>query len=387
MDKDYNSYVSILNENIFTANINKQFIKILKNDLDESIKKMKQLIKEKNYNMKICSKNSKNINSYYFPKEYKKKISLCKHCITYTCVINERNIKIEFNTDNISMNFLYNCFKKICTWLYIVDKYGTGKCSKNLTISFYFFDFLKELPSNNIKIIDVENVNTAYASVCAPNGEIVIYRKEEWFKVFIHETFHAYGLDFGVIESNKIRKNLKHIIDIDSKMYIFETYTETWATMWYICFSVYDTNEELDMENFYNYYLYYLSIEQLHGVIQSIKILNWMNMKYKDLISNNKISREIKKKYKENTNVFNYYILKTVFLLNINDFLYYCKTHNNKLLNFKSTPKEINIFSKLIIKWLISNKVQKSFIHGDKILNDKKINNYYLNKSLRMTIV
>ena len=80
-------------------------------------------------------------------------------------------------------------------------------CAKKLDIYLYFTPFKKTLPTRNTEILNVKHVNTAFAFQCAPSGEIVIYRKEEWMKVFIHETFHSFGLDIDAHSENIIKKD------------------------------------------------------------------------------------------------------------------------------------------------------------------------------------
>lgn len=382
---DYNKYINFLNDNLnsslLNSNINKRFLKIFYENIKESYDVLDKILQNKNYNMKILKNKKYTIDSYYIPSEFKKHMDLCIYTISYIFKISERNITINFNTQNENMHNIFNYFKKAYTWLYIVNKYGTKKCSKNLTINIFLLKFKKELPLLKSEIIDVINVNTAYASVCSPNGEIVIYREEEWFKVFIHETFHAYGLDFGFTENKQIKNDILKTLNIKSKMYVFETYTETWSTLWYIAYKSYEIDNNMDISNFYNYYFYYLSLEKIHSILQSIKILDHMDLKYTDLfLSSNK--------YKENTNVFNYYILKTIMLYNCNEYLYLFIKNNNKFLNFTSTPKNIRIFSNFIIKLLKNNKTLNIFKQGERLYNNgKKINSYYLNRSLRMTII
>lgn len=381
---DYNRYINFLsnnlNINLTNPIINNRFLKIFYNNIKESYDILDEIVKHKNYTMKIIKNKKHNINSYYFPIEYKKDIDQSIFTISYIFKIGDRNITINFNTQNENMDYIFNCFKQAYTWLYIVNKYGTKKCSKKLIINIFLLNYKKELPLLKSDTIDTIHVNTAYANVCSLNGEIVIYRKEEWFKVFIHETFHAYGLDFGVIENKKISNELLKIFNIKSDMYIFETYTETWATLWYIAYKSYEVKKYMNISDFHNYYIYYLSIEQEHSILQSIKILDHMNLTYNDLF--------LKNNYNENTNVFSYYILKTILLYNSNEYVYFFDKNNNKLLNFTSTPNNITKFSNFLIKLLKSNKTNKLFKQGERLYKDgKKINNYYLNKSLRMTII
>jgi hypothetical protein len=382
--KDYNKYINFLNDNLnnnlTNPNINIKFVKIFYEDINESYVILNKILKKKEYTINILKNKKFNIQGYYFPNVFKKDIDLCIYTISYSFKIDERNITINFNTENNNMNYIFNCFKQAYSWLHIVNKYGTPKCSKKLTINIFLLKYKKELPLLENEVIDTKHVNTAYASVCAPNGEIVIYRKEEWFKVFIHETFHAYGLDFGIIENNKISSELLKVLKIKSNMYVFETYTETWATLWHIAYKSYEIHKNMNITDFYNFYIYYLSIEQIHSIIQSMKILDHMNLSYNDLFST-------KNNYRENTNVFNYYILKTIMLYNCNEYIYFFYKHNNKLLNFKLTPNNVTIFIHFIIKLIINNKTMKMFQSGERLYKSgKKLNNYFLNKSLRMTI-
>jgi hypothetical protein len=60
----------------------------------------------------------------------------------------------------------------------------------------------------------------------------MLYRMEEWFKVFIHETFHCLGLDFSgmnVSNSNKQILQLFPGCSRDMDVRVYETYCEIWA--------------------------------------------------------------------------------------------------------------------------------------------------------------
>lgn len=387
---DYNKYITFLNNNlskkIINLRVNKKNLAIFYQDIIESKLQYKELVKSKNYSVNIINNNNFSVDSYYFPKEYKKYIKQLTKKVEFIFHINGKSIILIFYYLHENMNFLYNCFKQCYIWLNIVNKYGTKKCSNTLKVKIYFLDLKKQLPINKGEIIDVINANSAFSNICQPNGEIVIYRKEEWFKVFIHETFHAFGLDFNFIENKKIKDDLLNIINIDSTMYMFETYTETWATIWHICFNCFHISENLNQNLFNNYFNYFLALEQVHSIYQSIKILEFMNLKYQNLISKTKTSLLKKKLYKEKTNIFNYYILKAVCLVNIDSFLEFCHINNN-FLNFDSSEKNINMFTSILKKNLFSLKSTQAFKQGELIyLKGIKENNYFTNYSLRMTI-
>ena len=48
---------------------------------------------------------------------------------------------------------------------------------------FYLTPFRKWLPKEATVILGPPHVNSAFSSVCAPNSEIVMFRREEWLKV------------------------------------------------------------------------------------------------------------------------------------------------------------------------------------------------------------
>ena len=70
------------------------------------------------------------------------------------------------------------------------------------------------LPERNTEILDTNHVNTAFAYQCSPEGEIVIYREEEWMKVFIHETFHSFGLDLNQQSVQILKSKIKNLFDV-----------------------------------------------------------------------------------------------------------------------------------------------------------------------------
>ena len=98
-----------------------------------------------------------------------------------------------------------------------------------MNVTIYLTPFKKILPENNTTVLSAEHVNTAFTFACEPEGEITIFREEEWFKVFLHESFHSYGLDFALSESTILRKTIEKVFHIKSDFNVNEAYTETWA--------------------------------------------------------------------------------------------------------------------------------------------------------------
>ena len=59
----------------------------------------------------------------------------------------------------------------------------------NIKNLYLFTNHKKLLPSKEI-ILNTSHVNSAYTYACREDT-MTIFRQEEWFKVFIHETFHC----------------------------------------------------------------------------------------------------------------------------------------------------------------------------------------------------
>ena len=117
--------------------------------------------------------------------------------LSYDFFLLGRKIKIYFILDNpITKKIIkkYTNFVFLMTiWLHVISTYSSYECSQKLNIYIYLSSSLKQLPTSNI-ILNKEHANTAFTRLCS---EIIIYRQEEWFKVFIHETIHNFNLDFS----------------------------------------------------------------------------------------------------------------------------------------------------------------------------------------------
>ena len=151
-------------------------------------------------------------NSRYFPKHIREYVnSQTSYHLKYKCKINNKTIRINFILsleEDIQQLHLYDQYVKyVYMWIYIASLYSSKHLSNTLDLHFYMTPFKKYLPTNDT--LGPKHVNSGYSSIGAINGEIVIFRKEEWFKVFIHETFHSFGLDFARMSQGKINKKMK----------------------------------------------------------------------------------------------------------------------------------------------------------------------------------
>ena len=341
-----------------------------------------------------------------------------------------------FSSAKLAESFFDTCARRIMVWLDIVLPFSGKECALSLDCYLFFTDDIKTipyddktspgiprkslerrsgvltLPKKSIEqndgdggdggggTITPKHANTAFTYSCVSSSQIVLFRMEEWFKVFIHETFHCFGLDFSqmnMTESNKSMSKLFPKCQSDMDFRIYETYCETWAETINILFIAYLSEYHLgnyktdrvkhtrkcsskrDMycsrqthtirrvsgEEHANDFAdlsipkrihtrilkridHMIQRERMFSMFQMTKVLHHYSITYADLCS----TLEHLPKYTEETQVFAYYIVKPVLLYHLNEFIQWCVRHNghNTMLVFKKTEGNIREYGDLIAK-------------------------------------
>ena len=337
----------------------------------------------------------KNFNSKSFPNEIRKSIDdMSNLVISYTFSLFNRNIKVLFVVEKQEDIELYNKYvDAIVMWLHILNEYASPRCSKTLTVYLYLTKLEKKLPNTSISILDENNVNTAFTTTCPVDSEIIVFRREEWFKVFIHETFHNFALDFSDMNNFECHNHILSIFPVKSQVNLFESYTEFWAEIINTLFcSFFSLKNKNNVHEFMKNAEYLINFERTYSFFQLVKTLDFMGLRYIDLYSKSEHSSMLRDNlYKENTNVLAYYVIKTILLNNYQTFLSWCKNNNLSLLQFKKTIPNQRSFCLFIEKnyktkiMLESINSSEFFLQLFKGYNRTKQVNYLLN-NMRMTI-
>ena len=315
---------------------------------------------------------------------------------------------VEFPNHEVQVNFIiydknediakYDLYSNLVfSWLKMAFMYSRANCSKKLKIFIYMLEEKKYLPEKPVEILSPDHCNSAVTTACQSKTEIIIYRKEEWFKVLIHESFHSLGLDFANYSTKKFEEGINNIFPL-KEISVTETYAEFWATILnclFCSFSMID--KKSDFENFMLYNCFFIQFEQIFSLLQMIKILNFMGINYKSLYQKDSISISVRKYlYKEKTNVFAYYILKCLLLFYYDDFLEWCSKNNISLLRFNRDIKTLNSLLDFIREkhankdFIDSLKDVGSFIGDIKKDNENNEDNEDIKiflKTTRMTVV
>lgn len=276
--------------------------------------------------------------SKYFPKEIKDYIKTHPSEKLYykgnTPI--KYDVEFYFYESSIPLEHIQKQMKLVVWWLSIIQKYTTIKCDE-LELKVYLTPFKKFIfldSENNFnlerggsihKVLSPINCNTGFSSRCDMEHQIVIYRQEEWFKVFIHESFHYFGLDFAYDQPPSVNIALKEMFCVSPTILLFESYTEFWAEM--IVMFLYSKLHKKDLSII-------IQNEINHSLGQARKVLSCQGITYSRVLT------PCKKKYEEETNVFAYYVIKTIFLYYHEDFVNWCVDNNPNLL--KINPSELN---------------------------------------------
>jgi len=308
----------------------------------------------------------------------------------YMFELNHRKIKIQMiypvqDSENIGQlkitRFFNLAIYKIYLWLVVAISYAPNKCSEDMNIFIYFSDHLKMLDDEAVPLGPLHS-NTAFTTSCQTSTNIHIFRKEEWFKVFIHETFHNLGLDFSQMDSNLSNREIIKLFSITmTDVRLSESYAETWATIIHILFVVFlDKNRKGKIQDEIEKRLHY---EIVFSVFQCAKILHYYGITYEQLIDS---SSNIKTKYMEKTYILSYYIVKSILLTEPDVFIKWCIKQNGRTLEFHKTKENVLEYCSLIKQTYKTPRFLKHIQLANHWFSQIYSENNFLMKTLRMTI-
>jgi hypothetical protein len=250
------------------------------------------------------------------------------------------NIKIEnktfiiyvFTEKNININKVAYYLKII---LYICNLHTTHKESI-FTFKIFLTDFAKTEPKIQIEPI---NINSGYT---INHKTIVIYRKEELLKVFIHECFHLFCLDFSNVVGINYSRMLEPLFKVKSDYLLFESYCEYWSRTLNTAIVSFHIKENITFNDFKNIFELNINIERCFSLLQMIHFLKTMNLTYSRLLEGKELN------YKENTNGLCYYVLTSLLMYNFEETMNWFIKHNQNIFKFSTNEKNIYLFFEYI---------------------------------------
>jgi hypothetical protein len=247
---------------------------------------------------------------------------------------------------------------KVFIWLSMVSQMSDVECSEKLDIYFYMTPFKKLRPSvyvdgnrDSDATLSAIHVNTGLTRNCERHGEIVVYRTEEWFKVFIHESIHNFNIDFIDSDLRDANQRLRSSFCIHhGDVLLFEAYTEAWARNINVMIETYFSDYVHDRANFIRVVREKLTKNAFFHLYQLVKSLDVMDLKYSHItVLTPENVAVCRKRYAEETNVYAYYIFGGILSAYALPFISWCCDHNtSSVIRFKQTNKNLSEFTDFI---------------------------------------
>lgn len=264
----------------FVESIDDKILKYINvRDLQVNIKDMKSDMRKMNssdqFNNLIKTRFIPN-NIYNIIKNYKNKIFVRLHNLNI-CLCGDMNYDLKNKCKFIGILGSINMYLK---------KYS--KKNIIINISIYFTNFKKLLDKS--KIIGPNNINSAFTYTDKDSKNIIIFREEEWKKIFIHELIHCY-----MIDNFKFEK-LNFIKGPDMK---YEAITEYLSLILHSKLIEYLSNNKLNFK-------IVLKNEIKFNLLQYKKLLDFWEINKKSDFN----------KVLVKSSPFSYYILKTELFIN-----------------------------------------------------------------------
>jgi len=242
--------------------------------------------------------------NYDCVESVKSQFHTLQYSVEYVGHINASEIRIRFFTK--TKDDCIRHYQIVMTILRFMLAYTS---IPTINIDFLFTDVKKTLPSKN-EVIGQDTLNTGYTT----GNLIVVYREEEWLKVFIHECMHLFEYD-GILRDKS--QLIYPLFPVNKNIHLNESYSEIWARILNCC--MISVVHDIPVKRL-------LKKESEFSKIQMSKILTHMKLTYKDLFNPAIV-------FHENTNAFAYIVLGAILMDRPYDFIKWCTLHNKPLVN------------------------------------------------------
>ena len=270
---------------------------------------------------------------------------------------------LVFSENEFIMNhkFLKRCF--------ILDAIRNKK-RKDINLEIWLSNKKKNLPpKREKKYLGSKEVNSGCNTFNGMENRVSVWRKEELPKVLVHELVHSLGLE-KYNGYKEVEDFIYNHFDIkrNNRFNLFENYVELVANILNICLTMIE-NGKGDIKSFNRL----INLERTHCLFQVGKILNYYGYKnFEDFYKKDGIKEENKTdRYLQKSNIFSYFIMRSMVIFNINDFIKLCRDKNKR--NFFKQDFECVEFLSIVLKTLkdplfesaINNSIEKNK-RGDK---------------------
>ena len=281
-------------------------------------------------------------------------------------------------------------------------------CSEDsLNIYLFLTPFKRELEKSQEKVLGASNSNGGFCYGCVSNGEIVVYRQEEVFKVFSHELVHNFGLDTYIwdfmsqvrVENSKQNKMYNKFLNNfnlprENELGIQECVVEFWGEFFNNAIYSFVYSKNCNLSTYNQEFKFYkqvfetiMKFEIIHSFLQTTKIIYHNRLAYVGIFSKNQAPT-----YREKTHIFSYYMLKLFLLFDYKEFInsQISVSRENVLLFNKSLQNMQKFFDYMISvskyeSVILNFKFMREVYMSIRVLKNKNIN--FLLNNLRMSVL
>ena len=331
--------------------------------LYDSLKKVKydyELIE----NIKDNNKNNKHFNNPFVSNEILHSIKSLNNNLKLVLKINGNILTINIYYDKQDLKKFVSNILIIISFIFHLMNKNVG----NVNINYYLTDHKKTIDKDVKDGLNYGHINNG----CCNINTIDIWRKEELIKVTIHELIHLFNCDKSMNDNSFIINEYLTRYNINSeRVNTFEAYTEIWANILNSYFISKWTLMKTDPSGSSDLFCDLVNYERIWSHIQCVKVLkltnfNFDKMKYDILINLN-----------AETNVWAYYILRSMVYFNINNFILDMKKHNINRINLRDDINYYNNYILNIVEKTLYNKDYKDILEKMDLEKDlkNKINN------------
>lgn len=218
---------------------------------------------------------------------------------------------------------LTSIIKKLCAFIHLMH---AAKMPKRTHMSVILTGFAnkKKLPNRKSEMLTPYHVNGGCTwSVHGEHQTIIVYRKEELFKVLLHEILHFYGNDEALSKHNAMVANYEKILAQrfalkTTGVELHECYNDFVTCLFALGYSIVLRNPNISLQVFKVTYAAALQESIDHMACVTTRILAFFDFKG----------------VKETTPVFSYYVCKTALMCELDTML--------KLIHMKGGEWKLN---------------------------------------------
>jgi hypothetical protein len=273
---------------------------------------------------------------------------------SFTFTIHKLNVSLTVYSLNKEDDLLLK-LANLVSFVYSLDRVDI----QYLSIDIYLVDQKKTISSSS-ELFTRNEINSGYC-ITGKTPKIVIYRKEEIFKVLIHELIHAFQYD-SYEDNSKLIQHYQSKYNISSeKINSNEAYTEIWANI----INCYLISKNIG-RNRYNLFLILIAMEKEFSYFQAEKVIYLSKLNYDDKKQAVDINMD--------TNVLAYFIIRSELYKGLNRFLRFCKNHNRNYIKIENDDL-----------WLNHLKKNELILRKNRRFNNINKNSYFYT-SMRMTL-